>query len=703
MAEFNYPPVHPDKAVVDVFHGIPVTDPYRCLEDTGSAATKSWVEAQNALTRSVLDTVPGRDKIADRITAISQYERVAQPFRIGKQWFSLCNNSRHFYVSNKPVAKNARLFLDLDQFPDKDTVSLAQWSFSWNGKLLAYGISRSGSTLTEWHVRDIESGQDLPDIIHGISSRETVDWTPYTDGFYYVRDKGTGREGESDQTSSPGIYFHKLGEKQDTDELIYNRPAHPDWQFKILGWRRHRLYIYIFTDTSGKSNRLIYKDLQKPEAPVVELFAEDDALYYAVSSYEANKLWLYTTKDAPLGRLVSFDLRFHRGGTPKLKEIIPQSDMPLHWVARIKNRLVAIYKQGSLTEYHLFSKNGKSYGKIDLPGLGKASGFGSISAHSRNALYTFESYTQPPAIYEYDLRTGKSKLFWCPKTSFNPDEYVAEQVFYQSKDGTRIPMFISYKKGLQKNGTNPTLLNGYGGFNRSQEPGFSAHRMAWMEMGGIYAIANLRGGGEYGKDWHQAGTKLQKQNVFDDFIAGAEWLINTGYTSKEKLAINGGSNGGLLVGTCLTQRPDLFAAAITWNGVFDMLRFSKFTCGHSWIDDYGNVDNEEEFQALFAYSPVHNVHSEVNYPATLIMVGDKDDRVVPSHSYKFGAALQAAQKGDNPILLRVEAGGTHNTPTWEQYLNEAVDTYAFLTRYLNLTDLSAESKSGSRFLPASFT
>jgi len=544
---------------------------------------------------------------------------------------------------------------------------------------LAYGLSRSGSDWQEWKVRDIETGEDLPDHLRWIKF-SGASWTPDGQGFFYSRydEPPPGREYESANYFQK-LYYHRLGTPQSEDLLVYHRPDQKEWGFAGgVTEDGNYLIISVWRGTDPK-NLLFYKDLRDPNLPVVELIREFEANYSFVGN-DGSRFWLLTDLNAPRRRLVAIDL----DNPGQVQEVIPEAEETLQGVSLINNQFVAFYLKDAHTQIKTFALDGTYLGEIPLPGLGSASGFGG-KRYDTETFYTFTSFTTPPTIYRYDFTTGRSTLFRQPQVDFDPQAYEVQQVFYPSKDGTRIPMFLVHRRGLARTGDHPTLLYGYGGFGISLTPSFSVGLVAWLEMGGVYAQPNLRGGGEYGEAWHQAGTKLNKQKVFDDFIAAAEWLVANGYTNPSKLAISGGSNGGLLVGACLTQRPDLFAAALPAVGVFDMLRFHKFTIGWAWISEYGSPEDPEEFKALYAYSPLHNLKPGTVYPATLITTADHDDRVVPAHSFKFAAALQAAQGGSQPILIRIDTQAGHGAgkPT-TKLIEETADRWAFLVEVLGI-------------------
>lgn len=678
----NYPPSHPDPTVVDFYHGQAVPDPYRWLEDLDSEQTRAWIEAQNRLTFDYLQRIPARQRLLERLRQLWNYEKYSQPFKEGNRYFYFKNDglqNQSVLYTQESLEGEARVLLDPNTLSEDGTVALSGIAISRDGRYLAYGLSRSGSDWQEWKVRDIETGEDLPDHLHWIKF-SGASWTLDGQGFFYSRydEPAPGSEYESANYFQK-LYYHRLGTPQSEDLLVYHRPDQKEWGFAGgVTEDGDYLIISVWRGTDPK-NLLFYKDLRDPSSPVVELIREFQAEYAFVGN-DGSRFWLLTDLQAPRRRLVAIDL----DNPGQLQEVIPEAEETLQGVSLINNQFVAFYLKDAHTQIKTFALDGTYLGEIPLPGLGSASGFGG-KRYDTETFYTFTSFTTPPTIYRYDFTSGRSTLFRQPQVDFDPQAYEVQQVFYPSKDGTRIPMFLVHRRGLARTGDHPTLLYGYGGFGISLTPSFSVGLVAWLEMGGVYAQPNLRGGGEYGEAWHQAGTKLNKQKVFDDFIAAAEWLIAHGYTNPSKLAISGGSNGGLLVGACLTQRPDLFAAALPAVGVFDMLRFHKFTIGWAWISEYGSPEDPEEFKALYAYSPLHNLKPGTAYPATLITTADHDDRVVPAHSFKFAAALQAAQGGSQPILIRIDTKAGHGAgkPT-AKLIEETADRWAFLVQVLGI-------------------
>ena len=669
---------------VDDYHGTKVADPYRWLEDPDSEETKAWVEAQNQITFSYLGEIPVREQIKQRLTQLWNYEKYGSPFKEGDRYFYFKNdglqNQSVLYTLTSLDAEPTVL-LDPNTLSEDGTIALSGLSITEDGKLMAYGLSTSGSDWIEWKVRDVETGNDLSDHLKWVKFSGTS-WTHDGEGFFYSRyDEPNEATKLEDINYYQKLYYHKLGTPQSADILIYHRPDQKEWMFGA-GVTEDGRYLIISIDRgTDPKNLVLYKDLQTPDSPVVELISEFEANYSFIDN-DGSVFWFRTDLDAPRGRVIAIDS--NKPTRDNWHEIIPQADETLEGVGLLNNQFVADYLKDARSSIKIFNLDGSFIREVELPGIGSAGGFGG-KRYDTETFYTFTSFTTPGTIYRYNMVSGESTLFRKPNVAFNPDEYETKQVFYSSKDGTQVPMFITHKKGLHLDGNNPTLLYGYGGFNVSLTPSFSVSRLVWMEMGGVYALPNLRGGGEYGEEWHQAGTKLNKQNVFDDFIAAAEWLINNKYTQPAKLAINGGSNGGLLVGACMTQRPDLFGAALPAVGVMDMLRFHKFTIGWAWCSDYGSPENLDEFKALYAYSPLHNLKPGTPYPATMITTADHDDRVVPAHSFKFAAALQEAHTGEKPVLIRIETKAGHGAgkPT-TKIIEELADEWAFLVRSLDI-------------------
>lgn len=669
---------------VDDYHGTKVADPYRWLEDPDSEETTAWVEAQNKVTFGYLGEIPAREQIKQRLTQLWDYEKFGIPFKQGNRYFYFKNdglqNQSVLYTLTSLDAE-PRVLIDPNTLSEDGTIALSGLAISEDGKLMAYGLSTSGSDWTEWKVRDVETRSDRCDHLKWVKF-SGASWTHDGQGFFYSRyDEPNEATILEDVNYYQKLYYHKLGTPQSEDILVYHRPDQKEWMFGA-GVTEDGRYLIISVDRGTEpKNLVLYKDLQTPESPVVELISKFEANYSLIDN-DGSLFWFRTDLEAPRGRVIAIDI--NNPARENWKEVIPQSAETLESLGLLNNQFVADYLKDAQSSIKIFDLDGSFVREVELPGIGSAGGFGG-KRYDTETFYSFTSFTTPATIYRYDMVSGESTIFRQPNVDFNPDGYETKQVFYSSKDGTQVPMFITHKKGLQLDGNNPTLLYGYGGFNVSLTPYFSVTNLVWMEMGGVYALPNLRGGGEYGEEWHQAGTKLNKQNVFDDFIAAAEWLIENKYTKPEKLAISGGSNGGLLVGACMTQRPDLFGAALPAVGVMDMLRFHKFTIGWAWCSDYGSPDNSEEFKTLYAYSPLHNLKPGTAYPATMITTADHDDRVVPAHSFKFAAALQAAHAGEKPVLIRIETKAGHGAgkPT-AKIIEEIADEWAFLVRSLHI-------------------
>jgi len=669
---------------MDDYHGVKVADPYRWLEDTDSSDTHAWVEAENKVTFSYLEQIPYRKAIHERLTKLWNYERFGVPEKQGSRYFYQHNtglqNQSVLYVAESLNAE-PRVLLDPNTLSSDGTVALVGHAVSDDGKLLAYGTSASGSDWMEWRVRDVDSGKDMADVIKWVKF-SGASWTKDGKSFYYSRyDEPKQGAPLRDANYFQKLYVHHLGTEQSEDQLVYERPDNKELGFAgQVTDDGHYLVITVWQGTSPK-NRLYYKDLTKPNADVVKLLDDFDAEYQFVDN-DGGVFWIKTDLDAPRGKLIAIDTQHPERSN--WKTIVPQGKDKLNAANVVNNLFVLAYLRDAKTEVRVHDLQGKFLRNVDLPGIGTAEGFAG-KRKDKETFYAFTSFIVPTSIYRYELETGKSSVFRQPKVDFDPSQYETEQVFYTSKDGTRIPMFLTHKKGLKKDGQNPVLLYAYGGFNISLTPAFSVPNLVWLEMGGVYAQPNLRGGGEYGEEWHQAGTKLKKQNVFDDFISAGEWLVANHYTTPARLAIRGGSNGGLLVGACLTQRPDLFGATLPQVGVMDMLRFHKFTIGWAWTSDYGSSDDPEIFKALYAYSPLHNLKPGTKYPATLVTTADHDDRVVPGHSFKFAATLQADQAGTAPVLIRIETKAGHGAgkPISKQ-IEEISDSWAFLARNLNM-------------------
>ena len=689
-AEMISAPAYPASKMVDQqddYHGVRVADPYRWLEDANSIDTGAWVAAQNSLTQSYLARTPGRDAIRARLTELWNYERFSVPFKQGGRYFYSRNdglqNQAVLYTLTTLTASDAapRVLLDPNTLSADGTVALAGIEVSPDGRYLAYGTAASGSDWNQWQVRDIDSGKDLEDKLEWVKF-SGASWSKDSQGFFYSRyDAPQEATKLADINYFQKLYFHKIGTAQESDILVYDRPDQKEWGFSGQVSDDGQYLIVTASQGTARQNRVFYRDLSQKDGKVAGLLEGFDAAYEFIDN-DGPVFLFRTDNNAARGRIVAIDTR--QPGVANWKEIVPEAAQTLVSANVINGQLLVNYLSDAHSQVKLFDLNGKLLREVALPGMGSVAGFGGKRGDSET-FYSYASFTTPNTIYRYDMSSGQSSIYRQPVVDIDPAAFETRQQFFTSKDGTRVPMFIVSKKGLKFDGTNPTYLYGYGGFDISLTPGFSVANLAWLEMGGVYVMANLRGGGEYGEAWHQAGTKLQKQNVFDDFIGAAEWLIDNKVTSPAKLAIGGGSNGGLLVGAVMTQRPHLFAAAIPQVGVLDMLRFHKFTIGWAWTSDYGSSDNAEQFKALLKYSPLHNLKPGTHYPATLITTADHDDRVVPAHSFKFAAAAQAAQGGPAPILIRIDVKAGHGAgkPTAKQ-IDEVADRWSFLTRALNM-------------------
>jgi len=680
-APLRYPPARRSEQV-DLYHGTEIADPYRWLEDVDAPETRAWVEAESALTETVLAAIPERDAIRLRLTEIWDYERFGVPGRVGERYVFLKNsglqNQSVVYIADR-LDGPARVLLDPNTFSADGTVALGGLAFSDDGRLAAYATTASGSDWLTWRVRDVETGADLPDELQW-SKFSTASWLPDGSGFYYCRYAAPGEATQfKDENYFHQVYFHRIGTAQTDDALVYERPDHKDWNFGPEVSEDGRWLVLHVSQGADPNNRVFVQELRDGGAPVIEMLPDADAAYGFIGN-DDDRFYFRTTKDAPRGRVVALTL-----GDPTLVEIVPQTPDALESVTLFGDRLVLGYLRDAHAVVCRRDLHGAAPVDVALPGLGSVGGLGG-KRRERETFFSFTSYTVPASIYRLDVESGATSPVFAPTVRFNPERFISEQVFFASRDGTRIPMFVTRLRDRQRDPATPTILYGYGGFGISMTPAFSPAVLAWLELGGLFAVANIRGGGEYGEAWHLAGTKLEKQNVFDDFIAAAEYLIANGYTSTPKLAISGGSNGGLLVGACMAQRPELFGAAIPTVGVLDMLRFQKFTIGWAWTSDYGSSDDDDEFRTLLGYSPLHNLRPGTAYPATLIVTADHDDRVYPAHSFKFAAALQAAQGGPAPILIRIETKAGHGAgkPT-NKVIDEAADRYAFLVSVLDVS------------------
>jgi prolyl oligopeptidase len=671
---------------VDDYHGTKVADPYRWLETDvrTSKDVADWVTAENKITFDYLGTISEREPIRKQLTTLWNYEKYTTPYKRGGRYFFSKNNglqNQYVVYTVDKWGDTPRVLLDPNSWSKDGTVALGGVAVSDDAKYAAYSVAEAGS---DWHiirVADVATGQPLPDELKWVKF-SGISWTKDDKGFFYSRFPAV-ESGKAYQSLNRDqkVYYHRLGTPQSDDAVVYYDPSQPEWNHGADVTEDGRYLIITTTHGTANKNQVHVRDLQDPYAMPVAIVDKIENDYSFVGN-DGPVLYFRTDLNAQKGRLIAIDLR--NPSRENWKEIVPESDATLQGVDYTGHRFVANYLRDAHSEIRLFDTAGKLVRTVELDGIGSAGGFGGRSDDTET-FYSFSSYATPPSVYRYDIATGEKQLVFRAKVAMNPDEYVVKQVFYTSKDGTKVPMFISYKKGLKLDGNNPTLLYAYGGFDISLTPTFSISRLTWMNMGGVYAVANLRGGGEYGEAWHDAGTKLHKQNVFDDFIAAAEYLTKNGYTKPSRLAVQGASNGGLLIGAVETQRPDLFGATLPAVGVMDMLRFNQFTAGRYWVDDYGSSANADEFKALYAYSPYHNIKPGTKYPATLITTADTDDRVVPGHSFKYAAAIQEAQSGSAPVLIRIETRAGHGggKPT-AKVIEETTDEMAFLVKNLGM-------------------
>lgn len=681
----TYPPTRKDDHV-DVYHGVSVPDPYRWLEDDTSAETTAWVEAQNRVTFAHLKSIPFRPAIAARLEQLYDYPKYGQPFRRGDTYFFFKNaglQNQAVIYTQKGRDGSPEVLLDPNVLSPDGTTKLAIFSVSRDGTLAVYGLSQGGSDWMEYRVLDIATKTPRADIVRWVKVSDAA-WAG--DGFFYSRypEPEPGRE-LSSKNEDHRVYFHRLGTPQSADEQVFADPVHPE-RFHLLSVTEDERFAILAVSDRGqglKGNALFYRDLTSPDrtfAPIVAEIGDDS--YHFVDNV-GDRFLIHTDRHAPNGRVFLFDPR-----TPAEAswiDVLPERPEPLEGVATGGGKLSATYLQDVASRAYVFDLTGRLEHEMALPGIGSVGGFDG-RRDDTEIFYTFTSFNYPPTIFSYETAAGRSTIFRAAAIpDFQPDAYEVTQVFVTSRDGTRVPMFLTHRRGLTLDGQNPTLMYGYGGFNVSLTPAFNSLLTALLEQGFVYASVNLRGGSEYGELWHMAGMKLRKQNVFDDFIAAAEWLIANGYTSPKKLAMTGGSNGGLLVGAVMNQRPDLFAVAVPQVGVMDMLRFHKFTIGWNWIADYGSSDDPEEFRALYAYSPIHNLKAGSHYPATLVTTADHDDRVVPAHSFKYAATLQESQGGPAPVLIRIDTRSGHGASNTRKLIETAADVYAFLMYHLGVS------------------
>ncbi|WP_193049218.1 prolyl oligopeptidase family serine peptidase [Pseudoalteromonas undina] len=670
--------------VVDTYFGETVADPYRWLEDDMSDETAQWVKTQNKLTFSYLEQVPYRDTLKQRLEKLMNYEKISAPFTEGDYTYFYKNDGlqNQYVLYRSKDGGEAEVFLDPNTFSEDGTTSMSGLSFSEDGSLLAYQISEGGSDWRKIIVIDTETKEQVEQALVDVKF-SGVSWLA-NDGFYYSSyDKPEGSE-LSAKTDQHKVYYHKLGQDQGEDTLVFGNTAEQKHRYVGAKATKDGRFLFISASVSTSGNKLFIKDLTKPDSEFVTVVGNTDSDTSVIDN-EGSKLFLVTNLNAPNKKVVTVDASNPQ--PENWQDFIPETENVLN-VTLGGNTFFANYMVDAISKVKQYNKQGELIREISLPGVGTASGFGGKKEQT-TLYYSFTNYKTPGTTYSFDVQSGESKVYRKSGIDFNSDNYTSEQVFYTSKDGTKVPMIITYKSDIKLDGSNPTILYGYGGFNISLTPRFSSTTAAWLEQGGVYAVANIRGGGEYGKEWHKAGTQLQKQNVFDDFIAAAEYLQDKKYTSKKRLALRGGSNGGLLVGAVMTQRPDLFQVALPAVGVLDMLRYHTFTAGAGWAYDYGTSDQSKEmFDYLKGYSPIHNVKAGVEYPATMITTGDHDDRVVPSHSFKFAAELQANQAGTNPTLIRIETNAGHGagTPT-SKIIDLYADMYGFTLYNMGIKSL----------------
>jgi Serine proteases of the peptidase family S9A len=676
----EYPKAERDETVVDDYFGTKVADPYRWLENDTSAETNAWVEAERALTNEYLSHIPLRAKLKDRLTQIADYEKYGVPSkRFGKYFYSKNDGlqNQSVYYMQDANGGDPEVLLDPNKLSDDGTVSLGGMSLSHDGKYLAYTIQRSGSDWVEIYVKDVATKELLPDHIEW-AKFTGADW--YKDGFFYAAyDKPVAGKEFSNVNENHKIYYHKLGDPQEKDQLFYENPSQPRY-FHGVATDENERYMFLFESGQGAGSTLWIRDMEDPKGEFVQIAFDMDYNYSPIDIIDG-KMYIMTNYGAPRGMVCVVNVEdVNKASIENWEVLIPESENVMVGAQMGAGKLIVTYDKDAANHAYVYNLDGTLKHEIQFPTFGST---GIVSRYEESEIfYAFTSFTFPTTIYKYDIESNTSEVFRAPKVDFNPEDYTTEQIFFTSKDGTRVPMFLTYKKDLKKDGKNPTLLYGYGGFNITLNPGFSVMRIPFLEMGGVYAMANLRGGNEYGEEWHLAGTKLQKQNVFDDFISAAEYLIDNKYTSPDYLAVNGGSNGGLLVGAVVNQRPELFRVAVPQVGVMDMLRYHLFTIGWNWASDYGtSEDSEEMFKALYAYSPLHTIKSgsDVHYPAIMVTTADHDDRVVPAHSFKYAAELQHAQTGDEPKIIRIDSKAGHGGgKPMAKVIEEQADIYAFI-------------------------
>lgn len=669
--------------VTDDYFGVKVADPYRALEDDNSEQTEKWVKAQNRVTERYLSRIGDRPAILSRLKEVADYEKTGCPSRKANgKWYFYHNdglqNQSVLFETPYPGGE-ASVLLDPNRLSEDGTVALKGTYFSKDCKYMAYAVSRSGSDWQEFYVMDVEKRELLPDHIQ---------WAKFSgaawcgDGFYYsAYDAPVDGHAYSGVNEGHKVYYHRIGTSQDQDVLFYQNRKYPR-RFYTVSVNEEQTMMFLYEDGELTGNNLYVKDLRRPGSDFVKMSRDMVSRYEPVET-DGDRIYILTNSGAPMYRLAVADIRFP--AEKNWKDAVPERDCVLEDVTFVADRMILSYARDASTHAYMRSSDGKEdFGEIKLPGIGSASFAG--RKDYPGCFYSFSSFTVPGTVYSLDIKTGESKVFAEPRTAFDLSDFITEQVFFESHDGTRVPMFITRRKDIVMDGSNPVLQYGYGGFNISLSPSFSVSRVPFLESGGIYVMVNLRGGGEYGEEWHLAGTKLRKKNVFEDFIAASEWLIANGYTSPEKLAMEGGSNGGLLVGACMTMRPDLFAVAVPRVGVMDMLRYHRFTIGWNWASDYGtSEDSPEMFEYLYSYSPLHNIRKGTDYPATLVTTADHDDRVVPAHSFKFAATLQECSSGKRPAFIRIDDKAGHGGgKPMTKVLEEQADILAFIMKNLGM-------------------
>ena len=682
LAQLQYPPTKKTDAADD-YHGKKIADPYRWLEDDNSPETKAWITTQNKTTQEYLSTIPYRSQLKKRLEELWNYTRYSSPFKEGEYYYFYKNDglqNQNVLYRHKGLKGEPEIFLDPNKFSDDGTHALAALTFSINSKYVAYSVSQSGSDWNSGYIIDVNTNKKLP---------EKLDWLKFTgftwkedEGFYYTRYpeplKGEELKGK---TVSPQIYYHKVGTPQTEDLLVYEDKKHPQ-RLANLKLTEDQRFLILSTAQGTHGKEIHYKDCKNSSQPDFSLLIPGFQTEARVIDNIGGNLLVLTNDGAPKFKLVLVDPL--KPSPSNWKTVIPEKKEVLQYVSTGGGYLFAGYLRDATSKVYQYTYNGKLVREIKLPGIGTASGFGG-KRKDKEFFYSFTSFTYPPTIFRYDIETGKSELFRKSEAKFDLNAFETRQAFFRSKDGTKVPIFVSYKKGLKLDGNNPVLLYGYGGFNIPVTPGFSISNAFFMEQGGIYAVVNLRGGNEYGEEWHRAGMLDKKQNVFDDFTGAAEYLIEEKYTSPKKIAIRGGSNGGLLVGAAMTQRPELFKVAIPEVGVMDMLRYHKFTVGYAWAVEFGSSENKEQFEYLYKYSPLHNLKEDVQYPATIVTTADHDDRVVPAHSFKFAARLQEVYRGENPVIIRIETKAGHGAgKSVVKQIEEAADIWSFTMFNLNM-------------------